>query len=133
MRGVKTNGAISTASRPEPVVDLFLCLAAELKDMADAVEQVSLPLDDMQGSGISSRDRSFVNAMQGLDLTRQRLDCLAQFLTELAPSLPSHWTIDLDRAAEVVTLSDLARRLRSPGRTPSEIEDDAADGDFELF
>jgi hypothetical protein len=120
-----------TAIRTEPVVDILCRVADELQAMAHSVAQVSVPGDDVVTRIIGMRDQPFMNAMQGLDLTRQKLACLADFLSELAQSVPPHWSLDVDRAAEVVTLSQLATRLRSP--TQGEEGSDAADGDFEMF
>ena len=119
-----------TATEAEPVVDILCRVADELQAMAHSLAQVSIPGDDAFAHVIRMRGQPFMIAMQGLDLTRQKLACLADFLSELARSAPRHWSLDVDRAAEVVTLSQLARRLRSAhGR-----EDlDGSDGDFEMF
>ncbi|SDR09653.1 hypothetical protein SAMN05444161_1623 [Rhizobiales bacterium GAS191] len=119
------------AARTEPVVDLLCRIADELQAMAHSVAQVSVPGDDVVTRIIGMRNQPFMNAMQGLDLTRQKLACLADFLSELAQSVPPHWSIDVNPAAEVVTLSQLAMRLRSSAHDGE--NSDSSDGDFEMF
>jgi hypothetical protein len=116
--------------RTEPVLDLLLRVADELQDMAHSIQQISVPVEDAVAV-IGMRDRTFMNAMQGLDLTRQKLACLADFLSALARSAPPHWSLDADPAAELVTLSQLAARLRAPAH--ADRNPDASDGDFEMF
>jgi hypothetical protein len=60
--------------------------------------------------------------LQNLDLLTQRLQALAAFFDAMP---------DLERAIGVVTLSDLARRIRGDG--PARQDADEPAGEFELF
>lgn len=70
--------------------------------------------------------------LQALDPLTQALHGMSDFLLALAPSVPAHLPCDAARAAEVITLSDLACRLGRPLRDPSPASA-GAPGELELF
>jgi hypothetical protein len=57
--------------------------------------------------------------------------CLSRFLTSLGPLMQGHWVLDLSEASEVVTLSELAHRLRNAEHMIE--EDPHLAGDFDMF
>ncbi|MFI4997942.1 MAG: hypothetical protein ACHQAQ_19435, partial [Hyphomicrobiales bacterium] len=81
-------GHAAPADRAEPVADLMCRVADELQDIARSIDQVSVPVDDALTRGTGSRHPPLILAMQELDHTRQKLACLASFLTRLAHSMP---------------------------------------------
>lgn len=66
---------------------------------------------------------------QMIDLITQRLYGLSDFMRALRPSVPEAWAVDPDAAARVVTLGDMACRLRG---VPQQISSHPA-GEFEAF
>ena len=129
-----TNAArqIAGAAQAEPVADLLRRVADELRNAARAVDDVYAAADDAEAIAESATQyRPLTQALQELDHTYQKISCLADFLNGLAQSAPVQWALDPSPAAEGVTLSALAERLRSPEGPTMTLT--AADGDLELF
>lgn len=118
----------SAPETAEPLADLLRRVADELRNAAHVVD--AIPVAD-DGASANGRRRPLTQALQELDHTYQKLTCLAEFLNAIARSAPPQWTLDPNPAAEGITLSALAERLRSPD-VPS-AQDGAANGEFELF
>jgi hypothetical protein len=129
-----TNAAKKFAgiSQAEPVGDLLRRVADELRNAARAVDEVYGAADEADAVAPSSLHRPWTQALQELDHTYQKLSCLADFLNGLAQSAPAQWSLDPNPAADGITLSALAERLRSPD-TPAPGSERADDGDLELF
>jgi hypothetical protein len=129
-----TNAArqIADAAQTEPVGDLLRRVADELRNAARAVDDVYAAAGDAEGVVQSAAQHlPLVQALQELDHTYQKISCLADFLNGLAQSAPEQWALDPAPAAEAITLSALAARLRSPDALA--LTSDPADGDLELF
>jgi hypothetical protein len=123
---------IASAAQTEPVADLLRRVAGELRNAARAVDDVYAAADDAEAAAQSvSQHRPLTQALQELDHTYQKIACLADFLSGLAQSTPAQWALDPAPAAEGITLSALAERLRSPDARA--IRPDVIDGDLELF
>lgn len=118
------------ASAVEPVAEILGRVSQELDDLAvdlNRVQGLITPLITHAGSA----EPSLLREVQGFDHIEQKLICLARFLNALGPLMHGHWALDMTEASSVVTLSELARRLRAAERDP--IDDPNASGDFELF
>ena len=100
---------------------------ADLGKMACGLQESLSPSEFGPGWGRAALDR-----LQALDILTQRLDGIAGFLHALAPTLPADWLCDATRAAEAMTLADLARRLTCAN--PNTLsEPSGAAGELELF
>ena len=131
---MSTNAArrIAGAAQAEPVGDLLRRVADELRNAARAVDDVYAAADDAEASAQSAAQHlPLVQALQELDHTYQKISCLADFLNGLARSAPEQWALDPSAAAEAITLSALAERLRSPEAPMA--KPDLSGGDLELF
>jgi hypothetical protein len=121
----------SSAAPTEPLGDLLRRVADELRNAARAVDDIYGAADEAEAVASNPQHRPLTQALQELDHTYQKLFCLADFLNGLAQSAPAQWALDPNPAANGVTLSALAERLRSP--EPLEKRSDDLDGEFELF
>ena len=129
-----TNAArqIAGAAQTEPVADLLRRVADELRNAARAVDEVYSAADDAEAAAQSAAQHlPLTQALQELDHTYQKISCLADFLNGLAQSTPTQWALDPAPAADRITLSALAERLRSPDAPV--MRSDLTDGDLELF
>lgn len=116
----------------EPVADLLSRVGCELALVAEALDNVEVPIHDALLHGAGSRYPPFIQVMQDLDHMRQTVACLGEFLCTLAASSPDHWRLDPKDAAAVVTLADLAKRLRANGEMANWGKDGGGN-DCELF
>jgi hypothetical protein len=124
----QTPAAEPSASCLAPITDVLGRVARELAHLGlllDDLESVLGPLILEAGRGRADVLRD----AQGLDHIGQKLSCLADFLTALAAAAPRQWLVDQNIAGRVVTLADLALRLKAAGANVSP----ADFGDCELF
>ncbi len=109
----------------EPVLD---ALGRELARMADvAVRLQGLP--NLSTESIQASQAQIVQDIQALDGLTQSLFALADFVSALAPTVTAQSSCDLKSALNLVTLSDVARRLDSDAGPDPEHEA----GALELF
>jgi hypothetical protein len=112
------------AEDADPTAALYPALSEELSALAEVAEGLQTATGALvKALGPAS---ATVNAhrydLQNLDLLTQRLQALATFFDAMP---------DMERAVSVLTLSDLARRLRGDGAARPEA--DEPPGEFELF
>jgi hypothetical protein len=122
---------IATVAQGEPLADLLRRVAEELRHAARAVDDVYVSADEADPAALGGQLLPLTQALQELDHTYQKLSCLADFLSGLAQSAPEQWALDPNPAADGVTLSALAQRLRSPETLGPRRND--SDGEFEMF
>jgi hypothetical protein len=118
------------AAAPAPLGDVLRTVGRELADlgrMASNLQAVLGPTEPWLG-----RDGAVLRRLQSLDALTQSLHGVAEFLQALAPTVPPHWSCDAARAAEGLTLSDLAGRLAQRVADAAALQADEA-GEFELF
>jgi len=80
----------------------------------DAAVAVIHGLEDVVGHAISSArspGEIRIQELQELDHVRQKIEGSAAFLKAFAQTLPPDWLVDPAKAASVVGMSALARRL----------------------
>lgn len=104
----KTEPAAATMA---PVTEILVRVAEELREAAVLIERTPICTEHVK-DGIGAEDIGYLRAMQGLDHSSQRLAGLADFLSALADRAPAHWQMDTHLAAQVVTLAELAHRLK---------------------
>jgi hypothetical protein len=114
------------------VTEILGHVADELRQAAALIDKTPVCTEHFM-EGIGSQDSIYMRAMQGLDHSAQWLSGLADFLSALAESAPSHWHLDPHSASQVVTLAGLASRLRFRAEHPENGKAGATDGDCEFF
>ena len=112
-----------------PVLQAVSRELASLGDMGSSLQSVLSSLASAHARMTGDSHVPGSEDIQALDLFTQRLFVLADFLTALAPTVTPGSCGNLDQALEVVSLSDVARRLK--GESPHDMEVDA--GEFEMF
>lgn len=114
---------------PVPVV--LNRVGRELRQLAATVED----LQALIGGLVVERacaDAGPIYQLQKIDLLRQELSGVADFVAALAPSAGADWLVDPAAATRTLTLSDLAARLSSIDRK-RDLRDDASAGDCEFY
>ena len=114
-----------------PVTEILGKVAEELRQAAVLIEQMPI-CGEHARQGIGADDSDYLRAMQGLDHSSQRLAGLADFLSALADRAPAHWHMDTHLASQVVTLAELAQRLRLTAEGQQQ-SGSASNGDCEFF
>lgn len=112
------------------LADVLRTVGLELADLGRAASELQAALSPL--SLAARRGGADLYRLQALDAVTQALHGVSDFISALAPTVPAHWTCDAARAARVVTLSDLGRRLgRAAPESPQPPGGGA--GDLELF
>jgi hypothetical protein len=114
----------------EPIAEILGRVGQELDDLAGQLQRVQGLISPLVLQA-SSLEPGFLQEIQAVDHIEQKLTCLSRFLSALGPFMHGHWVLDMSEASEVVTLSELARRLRTAEHITDETEQ--VSGDFELF
>lgn len=114
----------------EPIAEILGRVCQELDDLAGQLQRVQGLISPLVLQ-TSSLEPEFLQEIQAVDHIEQKLTCLSRFLAALGPFMHGHWVLDMSEASEVVTLSELARRLRTAEHIADESQH--ASGDFELF
>ncbi len=114
----------------EPIADILGRVGRELDTLAEQLNHVQGLISPL-ASQASALDPCFLQEIQVVDHIEQKMICLSHFLTSLGPLLQGHWVLDVSEASSVVSLSELARRLRE-AEHPAE-EEPSGSGNFELF
>jgi hypothetical protein len=109
-----------------PVADLLRRIAAELRDLAQTVDD----LQQAVGGLGAARDARAIRQLQNFDSLSQTIAGVADFTEALGEAAPERWRLNPHPASRVVRLSDLAARLVSRRRAPP---DASAAGELELF
>ena len=84
----------------------------ELRAIAASVDELEHVVGaalTLAGSGAPSN--SHILELQSLDVVRQKVAGVADFLDALNETIPQAWRVDAEAAARVITLSDMAARL----------------------
>jgi hypothetical protein len=118
------------ASAVEPIAEILGRVGQELDDLAEQLNRVQGLISPLVLRA-AAVEPEFLREVQAFDHIEQKLVCLSRFLTALGPLMHGHWVLDMSEASEVVTLSELSRRLRTAEQI---VEDNPhASGDFEMF
>lgn len=111
----------------EPISQLLTRASAELRDMASVTDDLEALVGNLVLAGSFGTSNSIYD-LQKLDLLRQSIAGIADFLDGICRSSHPGWTVDSNSAAETVKLAGLSERLRGAAAQ----EDYVADS-FELF
>jgi len=131
MKAVRKAPKGAPASTTAPVTEILGRVAQELRQAAVLIERTPICSEHVK-EGVGVQDSQYLRAMQGLDHSSQRLAGIADFLTALADRAPAHWHLDTHLAAQVVTLAELAQRLRLSAEGSGE-SGGGSSGDCEFF
>ena len=112
-----------------PVADLLRRIAAELRDLAQTVDDLQQAVGAL-GSAGAARDPRAMRQLQNFDSLSQTIAGVADFTEALGAAAPERWRLNPHPASRIVRLSDLAARLVSRQRAA---RDASAAGELELF
>ena len=112
-----------------PILQAVSRELASLGDMGSSLQAVLSSVAGAHARMTGNGHMPGSEGIQALDSLTQRLFALADFLTVLAPTVTPGSCGDLERALQVVSLSDVARRLK--GEISNATAVDA--GEFEVF
>jgi hypothetical protein len=113
-------------------------LSKTLERTARELRVISASVDDLEhavGAALSRSapsDAAHIRELQTLDVVRQQVAAVADFLEALNETVPEAWRVDAAAAACCVTLADMAARL-SGGETDSDRANFAPPEVYELF
>ncbi len=127
---IKAAPILQSESAVEPIAEILGRVCHELDDLASQLQRVQGLISPLVLQA-SSLEPGFLQEIQAVDHIEQKLACLSRFLSALGPLMHGHWVLDMTEASEVVTLSELARRLRTAEHVLDEAQQES--GDFEMF
>lgn len=113
MQAASKNPTIDDAAELTPLPAVLNVVGDELTHLAAAVEKLH-DIVELPGVRDSLREAHCYNVLQGIDHVTQSLAGLSEFLTVLACSVPSEWSLDTAPACDVVLLASLCERLKRP-------------------
>ncbi len=114
---------------PHPALaDILGRVGLELDDLAKQLKHVQVSISPLVRL-VPAHEHGVMRDIQELDHIEQKVHCLSQFLSALGPMMQGHWVLDTNEASKVVTLSELAQRLRC---ADGDVAEDHP-GEFELF
>jgi len=123
----------AAAGEDDPLFDVLGRVSAEIRDAAALIER----LEPMLSTGRSTeflQSPDHMRIMQGIDLAVQKTRGLAVFLDMLGAQLDADQLVDITNALNLVTLSDMKKRLRATVDVKASCEaSDKASGDFDIF
>lgn len=119
----------SALSNPEPVARLLDRAVVEMRDLTSVVNELEALVGNLVHAGALGASNSIYD-LQKLDLLRQNIGGIADFLDNIRLAAHPDWAIDSELAAAPVKLAELSARLRGATHVPSNGDD--ADC-FELF
>ena len=91
-------------------------IVAEIRSLATLVDGChSIPAPRVEGGGVHPE---FIRHMQTADRINQRLDGLADFLSELRNTMPTDWRLNTDAALRTIKIDTLAQQLGSSDERP---------------
>lgn len=103
-------------------------VASEVADLAVAADELQSLVGSLLSDPLAMIDSRAMEQGQALDSIVQRLQALQTFLSALAPSVQSDWSIDADEAANMVLLASLAQKLS--GHAVEQSREEIGDCDF---
>ena len=117
----------------EPLNDVLSRVSEELADVAELIERLEPLLSNGRSTEfLASPDH--MRVMQGIDLAVQKARGLAGFIDGIGEGLGSDHLIDITTALNLITLSDMKRRLQaSIHAAPSADLYQKASGDLDFF
>lgn len=108
-------------------------LVNELQDVAYLIERVEPQVLELGGDQLLQHPDS-IKILQGIDLAVQKTRGLAEFIENIAATMPADWQVDASVALSLVKLADMKKALGNDGPRPAHSQPlDHAAGDFDFF
>lgn len=117
----------------EPLIEILTRVATELQDVAVLIERLEPMLDCEKIADVVDATEH-LKLLQGIDLAVQKTRGLAGFLDTVSTDVDTDVLIDITTALNLITLSDLKKRLSSEDQSAvSADEYEKASGDLDFF
>jgi hypothetical protein len=117
----------------EPLTEILSRVGTELQDIAVLIERLE-PLLDSEEVANSIDTVEHMKLLQGVDLAVQKARGLADFVESISGDVDAKLLIDLTTALNLITLSDLKKRLSSADQTVVSADAyEKASGDLDFF
>lgn len=117
----------------EPLAELLNRAGAELRDVAITIERLE-PMLENEDVASSVDATEHMKLLQGIDLAVQKSRGLADFLESMSAEVDVEQLVDATTALNLITLSDLKKRLSSPAKTTVFADNSyKASGDLDFF
>ena len=117
----------------ESLTEILSRVGTELKDVAVLIERLE-PLIDSEEVANSVDSMEHMKLLQGVDLAVQKARGLADFIESISSDVDAEHLIDLTTALNLITLSDLKKRLSSADQTVVSADAyEKASGDLDFF
>lgn len=111
-----------------PLRDILSTIGSECCELGECVDRLQHTLSPaLVRLGLDERSHQ---DLQSLDAISQRLAALTAYVRELGKLLPAELNVDVNSAVEMVSLSELQRRLRG---LPAPLGPVHSAGELELF
>jgi hypothetical protein len=121
------------ALQEEALPEVLNRLVSELHDVAYLIERVEPQVLELGGDQLLQHPDS-IKVLQGIDLAVQKTRGLAEFIENIAATMPADWQVDASVALSLVKLADMKKALASDGARPAHSQPlDQAAGDFDFF
>lgn len=127
------NSLNSADDLQEPLTEILNRVGTELRDVAILIERLEPMLENEDvASNVDAMEH--MKLLQGIDLAVQKSRGLADFLESMSGEVDVEQLVDVTTALNLITLSDLKKRLSTPERvTVSADNYEKASGDLDFF
>jgi hypothetical protein len=129
--GAVVNSGEDKVRVDEPLANALGRTTSELRAIVASVDDLEHAVGAML-SPSPTPSNTHIQELQSLDMIRQRVAGIADFLEALNETVPEIWRVDANSAARLVTLADMAARL-SGAETDTDRANFAAPEAYELF
>ena len=117
----------------EPLAEILSRVGAEMQDVAVLIERLE-PMLECEKVASSVDAMEHMKLLQGIDLAVQKARGLAEFVDAVSNDVDVDHLVDLTTALNLITLSDLKKKLSSETETTfSADEYEKASGDLDFF
>lgn len=130
---MSNNSQNSAGDLQEPLAEILNRVGAELRDVAILIERLE-PLLENEDIANNVDAMEHMKLLQGIDLAVQKSRGLADFLESMSGEVDVEQLIDITTALNLITLSDLKKRLASSDKTTVSADTyEKASGDLDFF
>ncbi|MBO6917719.1 MAG: hypothetical protein JJ858_04755 [Rhizobiaceae bacterium] len=117
----------------EPLAEILSRVGVEMQDVAVLIERLE-PMLECEKVASSVDAMEHMKLLQGIDLAVQKARGLAEFVDAVSNDVDVDHLVDLTTALNLITLSDLKKKLSSETETTvSADEYEKASGDLDFF
>lgn len=117
----------------EPLNEILGRVGAECRDVAELIERLE-PIFSGEKIATVMDAHEQMNLLQGVDLAVQKARGLADFIESISGDIDAEQVVDLATALNLITLSDLKKRLSSAAEKELSADHyEKASGDLDFF